>query len=354
MKKPKNKKRRRIVLLCAAGLLVAAGIGAALFLIRDPNYYKTVQKEPPETTPAATGSFLQPWYCADWTENDFAAHMEQLLALGADKLILQWTADTPEGKIRSVFYDTALPEDFFAEDAERHPQMLENCLAAAEKTGVKVFIGLNLADEWWDFAVKKEAWREKQNAVSAAIAREIYALYAEKYPNAFHGWYWAWELTNGFRGAEDAAALINADLAVLTELNPDLPLLLSPFNSRNSSYKSAEREWTDFFAQVNFRPGDIFCLQDAIGAGWIGLDDLDYYYAAVRRAVETKPELRFWANCENFTKDYKPAETERFKTQLDTAARYTEEIVSFSLSHYYLNPEFGTEPRESYCEMLGR
>ena len=38
----------------------------------------------------------------------------------------------------------------------------------------------------------------------------------------------------------------------------------------------------------------------------------------------------------------------------DTAARYTEEIVSFSLSHYYLNPEFGAEPRESYCEMLGR
>ena len=50
--------------------------------------------------------------------------MEQLLVLGADKLILQWTAETPEGKIRSVFYDTALPEDFFAEDAERHPQML--------------------------------------------------------------------------------------------------------------------------------------------------------------------------------------------------------------------------------------
>ena len=76
MKKPKNKKRCRIVLLCAAGLLVAAGIGAALLLMRDPNYYKAVQKEAPARTPAATGSFLQPWYCADWTEKSMPIFSE--------------------------------------------------------------------------------------------------------------------------------------------------------------------------------------------------------------------------------------------------------------------------------------
>lgn len=351
MKRRLSRKQGVPLIVCAA-VFLAAGLTAARFLLPDREYYMEQRKQAPEKTPAALGTFIQPWFCADWTENDFTAHFEQLQSLGADKFILQWTADTPEGKIKAVYYDAALPEEYFAENAERHPEMLESCLAAAEKAGVQVFVGLNLADEWWDFTVKDASWREKQNAVSKAMAEEMYALYAGKYPNAFHGWYWAWELTNGFQGAEAAAELLNVDLAALDALSPGLPLLLSPFNSKNSGYKSAEREWTDFFARVDFRPGDIFCQQDAIGAGWIGLDDLDYYYAAVKRAVETKPGLVFWANCENFTKEYKPAEIGRFQRQLDTAALYADEIVSFSLSHYYLNPEFGTEPLAEYRALL--
>lgn len=351
-KKPKNKKRRRIIAGCLAGILLITGVAAAVFLHRDPDYYLSVQKAASASTPAATGSFIQPWYCAEWSEAEFAAHFEQLQAIGADTLILQWTADTPEGKIGSIYYDTALPKEYFGEDAAIYPDMLENCLAAAEKAGIKVFVGLNLADEWWDFKVRDADWRDSQNTASAAIAGEIYTLYKEKYPTAFHGWYWAWELTNGFFGADSAAELLNRDIGALNALNPEMPLLLSPFNSKNSTYKIAEWEWKSFFKKVHFRKGDIFCLQDAIGAGWIELEDLDYYYAAVKRAVETKPELTFWANCENFTSDYCPADIDRFKTQLDTAALYTDGIVSFSLSHYYLNPSFGTEAFEGYKEML--
>lgn len=351
-KRRSNRKKSVLIGICA-GVFLAVGLTAAYFLTPDREYYMGQRRAAPEKKPVPTGTFIQPWYCADWTENDFAAHFECLRALGTDKLIIQWTADTPEGKIRTVYYDTELPESCFAENAVRYPAMLENCLSAAQKTGVQVFIGLNLADEWWDFAVKDAAWREKQSALSAAMAKEIHTLYGEKYPDAFHGWYWAWELTNGFQGAEAAAELLNSDLAALDALEPALPLLFSPFNSKNSGYKSAEREWTEFFAQVRFRPGDIFCLQDAIGAEWIGFDDLDFYYAAAKRAVQTKPELVFWANCENFTKDYRPADVGRFRRQLDTAALYADEIVSFSLSHYYLNPEFGAEPQKSYRALCG-
>ena len=352
-KKPVNKKRRIIVSACAAGLALVIGITAACTFIRVPGYYLSVQKEAPVSTPAATGSFLQPWYCANWSEEQFAGHFRAMKEIGADTLVLQWTADTPEGKIREIFYDSALPEELFEENAARYPDMLENCLAAAEAEGIKVFIGLNSADEWWSFAVRKADWRERQSTVSAGMIREIHALYKEKYPNAFHGWYWSWELTNGFLGINAAADLINRDIAAMNETDSTLPLMLSPFYSKNSPYKIAEQEWKRFFAKANFRQGDIFCQQDAIGAGWIGMDDLDYYYAALKRAVDTKPELVFWANCENFTQDYLPADAQRFKQQLDTAAKYTDGIISFSLSHYYLNPDFGDQPLEDYKKIIG-
>ena len=249
---------------------------------------------------------------------------------------MQWTSETPYGKLKSLYYPSTLTFEKEA-SCSIQPKLLPNLLEAAEKLGVKVFVGLNLSDEWWSFACSKEDWNSMQASLGVEMAKEIYALYKEKYPNALHGWYFAWEMFNGMSGQEaKAASFLNQYLDPLDKLDPSMPLMLSPFiRSSGGSASSAGREWTTVFSKTNFRKGDIFCCQDAVGAGWINISQMDGYFAALKEAVDSKPGLLFWANNECFTKDYHPRPVNEFLQQMQIAQPYVSGYVTFAYSHYY-------------------
>jgi hypothetical protein len=78
-----------------------------------------------------------------------------------------------------------------------------------------------------------------------------------------------------------------------------------------------------------------------VGAGHIKIDELDKYFAALKNAVDTKPELTFWANNENFTiSDWSSAPLSRFVEQMKISSKYVENHVTFAYSHYY-SPDMG-------------
>ena len=97
---------------------------------------------------------------------------------------------------------------------------------------------------------------------------------------------------------------LNTVLDKATELNPDIPFMISPFTSNYLSMGKAAAtvQWLKIFGKANWRDGDIIAPQDAVGAGWIDEDDLEdiwmMYYFAVS---EAEADLELWANCENFT-----------------------------------------------------
>ncbi|MEG0664500.1 MAG: DUF4434 domain-containing protein, partial [Clostridia bacterium] len=287
--------------------------------------------------PIVTGSFIQPDLCRNWTVDDFKKHFAKFKELSMDTFILQWIATTPYGKIDTIYYDTKIAKEHFTEKPKVYPTMVENCLAAAQECGIKVFIGINLSNEWWSYPLEKDNWLEKQTDISKLIATELFDLYKQKYPQAFYGWYWAWEMSNGMNSNElKYAQMLNLDLKTFNSLDKTMPLLMSPFNTFNSSAEKAYEEWSKFFSATNFRKGDIFCCQDAVGAAWITIDKLDDYYA-IKKAVDEKGGLRFWANSENFVSDFTPSTLDRFYDQLQIAKKYCEKIISFSFCHYYFN-----------------
>ena len=109
---------------------------------------------------------------------------------------------------------------------------------------------------------------------------------------------------------------------------------------------------------INLRDGDIFAPQDAVGALWIREKDLEMTWKLYSEAVKTADaDIRLWANCENFTLAFAdtaidgiltrpatenteavPATLDRFTRQMKTAAKYAENIITFSYNHYY-SPE---------------
>ena len=289
------------------------------------------------TWPHVTGTFIQPWACANWTVANWKTHFKGLKEVGIDIFIVQWIADTPEGKFENVYYPSSLTQNNRPSGFKEYPNMLPNLLEAAEELGIKVFVGLNNANEWWSYAVTKNDWNIKQSKVGIDIATEIYDKYKSQYPNALHGWYFVWEMYNGMSGYETKAGeFLNMYLDPLTELDASMPMLLSPYvRSSGGNAKKAEEEWKKVFATANFREGDIFCCQDAVGAGHITINQLDAYFAALKAAVDTEEGLIFWANSENFTQDFQSAYLSRFLRQMEIARPYVSGYVTFAYSHYY-------------------
>ncbi len=289
------------------------------------------------TWPCVRGTFVQPGAFTDYTVEKWQHHFEYLKEVGIDIFIIQWTAETPYGKFEDVFYPSEYAAANKASGYREYADFLPRVLEAAQSSGMKVFVGLNLSDEWWSFACTKVDWNKSVSTCGVEMAKEIYSLYKEQYPDALYGWYFAYEMFNGMHGYERLAGeFLNMYLEPLTELDPSMPLLLSPFVQKaGGSAEKAEQEWKKVFEYADFREGDIFCCQDAVGAGHIDISQLDSYFAALKRAVDTEPGLHFWANSEDFTKNYDSAYVSRFIQQMEIARPYVEDYVTFAYSHYY-------------------
>jgi hypothetical protein len=337
--------------IAAAGMLLLAAVLPMLVAgagpVRQTDVYYYGEDGMVAKTPVVTGTFIQPGLCESWTAIQWDRHLDMLLSAGIDTVILQWTAETPDGEVS--YADFPVPKDWKKSVAglNQHSDAVEKLLNSAEKKQVKVFLGLNLAEEWWGNSFLDDDWCKKQADTGNSIAKELYDLYKEKYPNAFHGWYWAWEMYGNTLGFEKHwSGLMNANLDFLTTLDSGMPLLFSPFMSSYLRLTPSQEEamWSGFIASTRLRQGDIFCPQDSVGAAGFTMAYADRHLAAMKRAADKKPGLLFWVNNENFTKDLKPATLDRFVSQLYVSGKYTDTHMCFAYSHYYspnlVNPSF--------------
>lgn len=300
----------------------------------------------PTGYPTVCGSFMQPGSFANYDLARMKKHLGYLREVGIDTLILQWSFVTAGDKVSNVYYEDSFnaSEKGAAYNA-KGSSLVETILQAAEALDMKVFIGLNNNDEWWGKFVNDKDWLTDQFTLGVKGAQQIYDAYKEKYPGALYGWYFVFEFYNHRTTdtqIDNAAYLLNGYLDRLTEIDPSMPMMLSPFLS--SSYTTdvqAGEMWEKIFAKTNFRAGDIFCCQDSVGSGYITLDQLDGYYRALKKAVDQENGLRFWANNEDFTQsDWTSATLKRFVRQMEIASKYVEEHVTFAYSHYQ-NPDVG-------------
>ena len=289
------------------------------------------------TWPCVTGTFVQPGAFMGYQVKNWVTHFNNLKEVGIDTFIIQWTAETPYGKFSSIYYPSEAAKANKASSFFDGSTFLPRVLEAAKQTGMKVFVGLNLSDEWWSFACSKDDWNKYESDLGVKMAKEIYDLYKKDYPDELYGWYFAYEMFNGMQNQEKKAGeFLNMYLEPLTELDPSMPVMLSPFVTQwGCNAKKAGEEWTKVFEVANFREGDIFCCQDAVGAGHITIDMLDGYFSELKKAVDTEPGLQFWANSEDFTSDYQSADLNRFVRQMKIAEPYVTGYVTFAYSHYY-------------------
>lgn len=310
--------------------------------------------------PVFTGSFIQSWASSTWSDEQWESELEYMKDCGLTYLVVQDLATKgykSDGGRWTIYYDSKLPE---FENADRSgTDVLEKALYHCKRAGVKVFVPLAMFDDFWTETALTDQYAEVCKT-SERMAEEIYANYYEGYEDTFCGWYFVPEINNNILnviGVKRLADGLNGILAKLTGLDASLPLLMSPFYT---NYLSAGKtislaQIVSFFEYTDFRDGDIFCPQDAVGAGWTDVDDLKMMWALYSEAVKTEEaDVKLWANVECFTTATAdtltdgitgPSATEntvsvpvtfdRLVYQMDVASAYAENIITFSFNHYY-------------------
>lgn len=311
-----------------------------------------------KTDPVFTGTFLQSWPGAHWDESRWKLETDEMKRDGIEYLIIQSIADKAkesDGGKWTLYYDSDLPE--FA-DADIGPNFVESALRACKGTGIKVIVGLTIFEDFWLQAGFTKQYIESCR-ISASLAKEIYARYGEEYSDTLFGFYFTPELCNNVLNTASVAQLSKGLNIVLDEMTAscgDLPLVMSPYQTNYLTIGTIDTAsfWAKIFTRCHFRNGDIIAPQDAVGANFTEIEDLEKNWKMFRTLVDgADVELKLWANCESFsiarTKSIisgialpnatentqnVPAPMNRFAYQLDIASRYCDNIITFSYNHY--------------------
>ena len=290
--------------------------------------------------PVVTGSFLQCWYCAGWNDARWAQEAAYMKEAGLEYLVLQTTASQDDAGVWTVYYPSHIADFGAPGETDVIGLALKHCKAQ----GIKVFIGLADYAGWWGEGAFSQDYFTVCSLMTE-MQREIYAAYRPAYGDTLYGWYFPPEIDNVLPmklSVTRIAKGLNLVLDTATALDGTMPVMLSPYFSETYAVPSVLATlpmWQTFFETARFRPGDIFAPQDAVGAGWTREEHLEKVWQMYRAAVDACDKgVLLWANCENFTSAAAgnvPADMERFARQLKLAAKYTDNIISFSMNHFY-------------------
>lgn len=289
----------------------------------------------PPNYPVAVGTFIQWYLVKDWTDAQWTAEFRAMKDVGMEYLVFAPALDSTH---RMAFYPTKLPNCTLIKE---NPDLVETCLRTAKRAGIKVFLGLNMHDDWWKKEANDPPWLYAQMEEGNAVADELYSRYHARYAGTFVGWYWVWEIDNlNFNTPARVDTIVNAlniNLRHLKALPTRLPVMLCPFmNAIVGKPEAYQAFWTTVFARTALSDGDIFCPQDSVGAGGLKLEQVPAWFAALRKAVDTKPGLRFWSDTETFDqRDWTSAPLNRFVAQMKSVQPYVERCLTFAYSHYY-------------------
>lgn len=332
-------KRVFMVMLTAGILTVSAGADAA-----------------PAYAPLFEASFLQGWLCRSWSPDEWKQELADMQAAGFRAVILQSSVDlqyeqTDLSKPKTdssaftltsadALYPTALAEG----SANAHA--LEYALAAAEQTGMRVYIGTVSDNRWWNYGwgVPDDGfsvWSSENAAQCSTVIEEIWQQFGDHYAAQIAGFYYnneIWNIDAACDGSDGGAyvSVIGGNLRdtveTIVRCAPDKPLLISPFYNRDLSSASAYGAfWRSLADAAQLRPADIIAHQDGGGRDY-DPETLREWADALRGAVGDR--MRFWINNESFGTDYTAKDTEQLRQNYLTAPQ-AEKHILFSWNHYY-------------------
>lgn len=285
------------------------------------------------TAPRLGGAFLQ----LDASHNTEApgtwdARLSRMKAAGMDTVVIQYSAHNGEDLGPAV----------------------ERVLDAAEKVGMKVWLGTPLEERaWW-----KQSWSPFfLRSVIPQVEKETFETVSRwaKHP-ALGGIYLPYE-TNGVGDPWAMGDFLGAMSRAAKKARPDLPVMISPYTNLVPGVALSlpsfvlKAWWNVVLSRAQI---DVLAWQDGVGAVTAQIDRVEHDLGALAAAAK-KHGVALWANVEAFQRttplnqafSATAADMGRFEKQLQAVAPYAERIISFDFNHY-MDPEAGEDAAKLY------
>ncbi len=310
------------------------------------------------------GNFIQPWLYGNWSDEQWDQEFAYMQSVGIEAIIMGDAAWRDAGQTTwYTHYASNLPNTSQASND------LEKIFQRASQYGLKLYIGMGSDAEWWSWNLSNETDAQKffdAMTMSTHFINEIYERYQPLYPDVFCGFYSVYEIWNHVdwnqeqtRGQYAANLSYGFNLLIdsLNKINPDMPLLFSPFATIAdwcATKENTQLFYESFFTQTNFRPQDGMLPMDNVGGGGQTVETVEAWTKMYGDAIRNSGnKLNYYANIENFAQPpgeklydtestplygvnyWSSAPVGRFVRQLEIAQRYATKIFNFSFSHYY-------------------
>ena len=290
-----------------------------------------------------------------WTQEDWNVAIGQLKAVGMDKIVLQYAVQYYSETSKVHYYTPSFEEP--GENVNNRQQTYGYALEACRKNGVKIYLGLHLAEGMWFPAMSagfkdvdedgKSAFLTSSAKYSEKVFDDLWEQYGETYGDVIEGWYLPYEFNNTVeetartRLVEDFYQPLTAHIKSVTPgkmimVSPLIypPMLTEPTDEQIETWKMLCYDvWAN--SQV-----DIIAPQD--GCGWESSmkENLPPYYEAMAQAKDEAQAVRdskgygraiAWNNPELYSMTGSNTMTmQRFSDNMRAVDQYVEEHVSFS------------------------
>ncbi|MDR3626280.1 MAG: DUF4434 domain-containing protein, partial [Ignavibacteriaceae bacterium] len=181
---------------------------------------------------AMDGSFIQEWLCARWSDARWQQEFTMMKNAGMHYLIIGPVAEWQADNTIITLYPSTIPNTVLYSPLNGD-DMVDRCLKNAEAAGIKVFIGIAMNQNWWKAHGADTTWFYNQMESDNNVCDELWSHYKSKYPDAFYGWYWAYEIDNISFATEakqkELYTGMNIQLDHLTSTGEKLPFMWCPF-----------------------------------------------------------------------------------------------------------------------------
>lgn len=296
-----------------------------------------------------SGSFIQPDLVDKWTDAQLRAEFRALKEACIEEQVIQWTADTGASPATRIYPSAEAPQS-------TKTDVVGRILSAAHRQGIKVYLGLQTNDQWWERYANDQAWLQHEAVYAKDLADDLWQRYGAS-RGSFAGWYLSFEVDNfNFSSSvtwDRMASFYQSVGAHLDQLTPAKPVVISPFYNTGGGLDS--EEWSRMWSHI--LPGshvDVVALQDGVGAGHASTAQLPEWFAATERAIEhASPSTQLWADTETFipsSAGFISMPTAEMVSDMRAVRPYVDRYWSFSYDHYYspvvVNPAYDKTYRD--------
>jgi hypothetical protein len=259
-----------------------------------------------------------PWNpaCAAFTCEQWDAKVKEISDLGMEYLVLMCTA-----LYFKAFYSTSIFPPFRI--ACDNP--IEAVLAAADKYGIKFFIGGGFYGKWDSPNILSDPVAAKKRLQAIEELTKLYSGH-----RSFYGWYWPNEAFINPYYSEEFIHYVNTCSRLARSLTPQAKILIAPYGTR------VARPDDRYVRQLEEMDVDFIAYQDEIGVRKSGVDETPAFYEGLKKAHQRVPRVAIWADVEIFEFEGKvyesallPASFERVRRQLEAVAPFVDTVLVY-------------------------